>query len=289
MRLKEKLGNRSNASAEIEYHGAYATLVGEEGRGVPTILAMVHHTRLDTMASTLGIMRMGLAQAAHHAAHRQVFGKTLIDQPTMRSVLADLQLDYEAAVALTCRVARALDGADENERSLARLGVAIGKFWLTKRVSGFIMECMECLGGGGYVEEGPMPRLYREAPVNAIWEGSGNVIALDVLRTLSRDRQAGAAMLHELGRAKGANRHFDAAADGLANRLAVGEIEEHYARKITEDIAVTLAAALLIRYAPPAVSEAYCATRLGGEGGHGYGILTNGDVTRIVGRIGIVS
>ena len=290
MRLKDKLGNKSNASSEIEYHGAHAVLLGEEGRGVATILDMVHHTRLDTMAGTLGIMRMALAQAAHHVAHRRAFQRTLLDQPAMRAVVADLQLEYEAAAALLMRVARAFDtgdeGADEGERALARLGVAVGKYWLTKRCSNFVYECMECLGGSGYVEEGPMPRLYREAPLNAIWEGSGNVIALDVLRTLGRDKRALAAWRAEVEAARGGNRHLDAAAEALLHDLAAGAAGEGQARWIAERLALLLQGALLVRFAPAAVADAFCATRIGGEWGRSFGTLPAGvDLDGIVARV----
>ena len=190
MRLKDKLGNKSNASAEIEYHDAYGVLLGEEGAGVKTIIDMVHHTRLGTIAGTLGIMRMALAQAVHHTAGGSVFQKTLLDQPAMQAVIADLAVEYEAAIVLVMRVARAFDGADDAERGFARLAVAVAKYWLTKRCPGFVFECMESHGGAGYVEESPMPRLFRESPLNAIWEGSGNVIALDILRTLRREPEA---------------------------------------------------------------------------------------------------
>ncbi len=190
MRLKDKLGNKSNASAEIEYHNTFAQMIGEEGRGVATIIDMVHHTRLDTTAGSLGIMRRALAEAVHHVRHRRAFQKTLIDQQLMQAVIADLATDYEGAAALTMRVARAFDGETASERSFARLGVALGKFWVSKRTPQFVYECLECLGGGGYVEEGPLARYYREAPLNAIWEGSGNVIALDILRTLQKDPDA---------------------------------------------------------------------------------------------------
>ena len=204
MRLKDKLGNRSNASAEIEYHDAYATLLGEEGQGVRVIIDMVHHTRLGTIAGTLGIMRMALAQAVHHTAGRRVFQKTLLDQAAMANVIADLAIEYEAAVVLVTRIARAFDGGDAGERAFARLGVAVAKYWLTKRCPGFVFECMECHGGAGYVEEGPMPRLFRESPLNAIWEGSGNVIALDVLRTLKREAAARDAFAAEILRFRAA-------------------------------------------------------------------------------------
>ena len=208
MRLKDKLGNKSNASAEIEYHDTFAQMIGEEGRGVATIIEMVHHTRLDTMAGSLGIMRRALAEAVHHVSHRRAFQKTLIDQPVMRAVVADLAVDYEAAAMLAMRVARAFDGESEAEKGFARLGVALGKFWIAKRTPQFVYECMECLGGGGYVEDSPMPRYYREAPVNAIWEGSGNVIALDILRTLQKEPGALEAYFAELEPARGLHRRF---------------------------------------------------------------------------------
>ncbi len=285
MRLKDKLGNRSNASAEIEYHGAFADRIGDEGRGIATILRMVHHTRLDCMASSLGIMRAALAQAAHHATYRLAFGRPLIAQPAMAAVLADLQLDYEAAIALTTRVARALDGADGSEAALARLGVAIGKFFITKGTPGFVMEAMECLGGAGYIEEGPMPRLYREAPVNAIWEGSGNVVALDLLRTLGREPAVAEALQRELEAARGVDRRFDAALAEAADRL-VRPAREEEARHLAASLAVLWSAALLLRHAPVAVADAYCATRLCDARRLGYGDLPGCDVAAILRRIG---
>ena len=285
MRLKDKLGNRSNASAEIEYHGAHAERIGDEGRGIATMLRMVHHTRLDCMASSLGLMRAALAQATHHAAHRSAFGQPLVAQPAMAAVLADLQLDYEAAATLTARVARALDGAEEGEAAMARLGVALGKFTLTKGAIPFVAEAMECLGGAGYVEEGPMPRLYREAPVNAIWEGSGNVVALDVRRTLGREPTAGAALLADVRRAQGADRAFDAALAVAADRLA-RPVEEGEARHLAGLLTRLWSAALLLRHAPAAIADAYCATRLGAPDRHGYGHLPGSDVPAILGRIG---
>ena len=280
MRLKDKLGNRTNASAEIEYHDTYAVLVGEEGRGVPTIIEMVHHTRLDTMAGTLGIMRMALAQAAHHVAHRRAFQKRLIDHALMRNVIADLALDYEAAAALTMRVARAFDGDSEAERAFARLAVALGKYWLGKRAANFVYECMECHGGAGYVEESPLPRLYREAPLNSIWEGSGNVIALDILRTLRKEPMTLDAYQAEVDAASGGNAHLDAAAIGR------GGGDESRARWIAERLALVLQGALLVRHAPPAVAQGFCATRLAGEWGRSYGTLPQGvDINGILGRI----
>jgi putative acyl-CoA dehydrogenase len=273
MRLKDKLGNRSNASAEIEYHGAVAHPVGAAGRGVATIIDMVHHTRLDTMAATLGIMRMALAQATHHAAHRRAFQKRLLDHAAMRGVLADLALEYEAAAALTLRVARAFDATEGPERAFARLAVSVGKFWLCKRNAGFVGECMECLGGAGYVEESMLPRLYREAPLNGIWEGVANVIALDVLRTLAREPVALAAWRAEIAAARGGHALLDRAAAGLEAALpAAGEAE---ARHVAERLALVLQGALLVRHAPAEVADLFCATRLGRQGG-AYGTLPGG-------------
>ena len=273
MRLKDKLGNRSNASAEIEYHEAYAELIGEEGEGVKTIVEMVHHTRLGTIAGTLGIMRMALALAVHHACGRRVFQKALIDQPLMRAVVADLAIEYEAAVALVMRVARAFDGADEGERALARLGVAVAKYWLTKRCPNFVFECMECLGGAGYVEENPLPRLFRESPLNAIWEGSGNVIALDILRTLERDPAAVTSFEAEAGLARGADARLDSDLDGLLARLRSGHPAPGEARWIAERMALLLQAALLARHAPAAVSDLFINRRVHAIGGQSFGAI----------------
>jgi putative acyl-CoA dehydrogenase len=270
IRLKDKLGNRSNASSEIEYHDTYAQMIGEEGRGVTTIIDMVHHTRLDTMAGSLGIMRRALAEAVHHVSHRRAFQKTLIDQPLMRAVVADLALDYEAAAMLTMRVARAFDGETEEEKSFARLAVALGKFLIAKRTPQFVYECLECLGGGGYVEEAPLARYYREAPLNAIWEGSGNVIALDILRTLQKDEKSLEAYFAELNLARGAHRRLDSSFNEIANALRTGSAREAGARYIAETMALALQAALLLRYAVPEVAAAFCELRLGG-GAINYG------------------
>ena len=284
MRLKDKLGNKSNASSEIEYHDAHAVLLGEEGQGVKVIIDMVHHTRLGTIAGTMGIMRMALAQAVHHTAHRRAFQKMLLDQPAMQNVVADLAIEYEAAVVLVMRVARAFDGGTEAERAFARLGVAVAKYWLTKRCPPFVFECMECHGGAGYVEDSPMPRLFRESPLNAIWEGSGNVIALDVLRTLRREPAARAAFAAEIEPAVSDNADLAAAWQRLLPRLDAATAEAE-ARRLTEDMALVLQGALLVRFAPPAVSDAFCATRLGAAGGRSFGVLPPGaDVAAIVGR-----
>lgn len=284
MRLKDKLGNKSNASSEIEYHDAYAELLGEEGQGVKVIIDMVHHTRLGTIGGTLGIMRMALAQATHQVAGRRAFQKTLIDQPAMRAVIADLAVEYEAAVAIGMRTARAFDAADESGRAFARLSVALGKYWLTKRNPNFVYECMECHGGVGYVEETPMPRLFRESPLNAIWEGSGNVIALDILRTLAREPAALEAYAAEIAEARGADRRLDAAAQGLLDSLSRLPAEAE-ARFTAERMALVLQGALLVRNGPAAVADAFCATRLGDEGGRSFGVLPRGaDVEAIVAR-----
>ena len=271
MRLKDKLGNRSNASAEIEYHDAFGELVGAEGEGVKAIVEMVHHTRLGTIAGTLGIMRMALAQAAHHAAGRRVFQKALIEQPAMQAVLADLAVEYEAAALLVVRVARAFEGADERERAFARLAVAVAKYRLTKSCPNFVYECMECLGGAGYVEESGLPRLFRESPLNAIWEGSGNVIALDVLRTLARESAALEAFDSELALARGADPRLDGAAADLMARLRSSSPLESEARYYAERMALLLQAALLVRHAPAAVSDLFLARRIGRQGGAGFG------------------
>ena len=284
MRLKDKLGNRSNASAEIEYHDATGFLLGEEGRGVKVIIEMVHHTRLGCCAGSLGLMRMALAQAVNHVGSRRAFQKTLIDQPLMQRVIADLALEYEAAVVLTARLARDFAARPGPERAFGRLTTALGKYWLTKRVPGFVAECMECHGGAGYVEETPMPRLFRESPLNAIWEGSGNVIALDVLRTLAREPMAVAAYRAELDLARGGNATLDAAIDALCDSM-LADPREQDGRLITETMTLLLQAALLVRHAPHAISDAFCATRLGGQGGRSYGVLPTGtDIDAIVAR-----
>ena len=245
-------------------------MIGEEGRGVATIIEMVHHTRLDTMAGSLGIMRRALVEAVHHVSHRRAFQKTLIDQPVMRAVLADLAVDYEAAAMLTMRVARAFDGETEQYESFARLAVALGKFWTAKRTPHFVYECLECLGGGGYMEDSPMPRYYREAPVNAIWEGSGNVIALDILRTMQKDRNALEAYLAELEPARGGHPSFDRAFEAVTSAVRKG-VAEAQARHIAESMALALQAALLLRHGAAEVASAFCELRLGEGRSINYG------------------
>jgi putative acyl-CoA dehydrogenase len=268
MRLKDKLGNRSNASAEIEYHGALAHRLGDEGQGVRTILQMVHHTRLDTALAPAGLMRAALAEAWWWARHRRVFQRRLADQPLMAAVLADLMLDAEAALALGLRVARAFDS--DAGRAFARIGVALAKFLSNKLAPGVIYEAMECLGGMGYVEDTALPMLYREAPLNSIWEGSGNVICLDILRTLAKEPQAAEALTANLAAAKGLHPAYDAA---LAEaRAAMARPDEACARALAERLATLLAAAALAGPAP-AIAEAFAATRLAPRG-RIYGTVT---------------
>jgi len=276
-RLKDKLGNRSNASSEVEYRGTTGRMLGEEGRGVRTILEMVHHTRLDCVTASAGLMRHALAQAAHHAAHRSAFGRRLADQPLMQAVLADLALEVEAATALALRLSRAYDEGPEDEaaRYFARIATAVGKYWVCKRAPSAIYEAMECLGGNGYVEESPLPRLYREAPVNAIWEGSGNVICLDVLRAMAREPESLPALLGELRLARGGHPAFDAACAELERELRGPADAEARARGVVERMALALEASLLLR-ATPEIGEAFCAARLAGSGGLLFGALPAG-------------
>ncbi|MDE2572404.1 MAG: isovaleryl-CoA dehydrogenase [bacterium] len=274
-RLKEKLGNRSNASSEVEFERAHAWLIGEEGRGVQAIIEMVNHTRLDCIVGSAALQRQALAQALHHAAYRYAFGKALIDQPLMRNVLADLAIESEAATWLMLRLAASCDRAagDEREAALKRIGTAIGKYWICKRTPSSVAEALECHGGNGYVEESILPRLYRESPLNSIWEGSGNVNALDVLRAMEKEPETLDAYVAELSPAVGADRHLDAAMGRLHRELAErGQIEAR-ARRVVEHMALVLQGALLVRYAPPAVADAFCASRLGGEWGHAFGTL----------------
>ncbi|MEZ5869038.1 MAG: acyl-CoA dehydrogenase family protein [Defluviimonas denitrificans] len=285
MRLKDKLGNRANASAEIEYQGAFAHRLGEEGRGIATIIEMVHHTRLDTAIAPAGLMRAALAEALFWAEGRTVFQRRLIDQPLMRAVLADLALDWEGALALSMRVAAAFDGGAEADRAFARIAVALAKFLNNKRCPVVVAEAMEALGGMGYVEETPMPMLYREAPLNGIWEGSGNVICLDILRTLAKEPLAAEVLAAELDAATGADRRYDAALAGHRARWT-GLPPEAEARLFAERTAVLLAASILIRHAPGAVADGYVATRVAGEGGRVPGAVSGLDTAGILSRFG---
>ncbi len=263
-RLKDKLGNRSNASAEVELDGVLAFGVGEEGRGVATIAEMINHTRLDCVIGSASGMRQAVAQATHHAAHRSTWGKALIDQPLMRLVLADLAVESEAATLTMLRLAEAYDRRDDpGEAAFRRLATAVAKYWVCKRHPVVVAEALECLGGNGYVEESIMPRLLRESPLNGIWEGSGNVICLDVLRAMARSPQSVAAFSSELGAAAGADARFDGAILALAHVLnGSAGLDESRARRTVEQMALCLQGSLLIRFGHPAVADAFCATRL---------------------------
>ena len=271
-RLKDKLGNRSNASSEIELDGAWAVRVGDEGRGIRTIIDMVASTRLDCVLGSTGTMRAALVRAVHHARHRSAFGSLLVDQPLMRNVLADLSLEAEAATVLAMRLAHAVDAG---EHDLVRLGVALGKFWVCKRTAPMVAEALECLGGNGYVEENGLARLYREAPLNSIWEGSGNVNALDVLRALTREPASLAALGKELALARGHDAVLDVAIDECeqAGGRAMEADAPWAARRIVERLAVTLQAALLVQHSPGPVADAFVASRVRGEHGATFGTL----------------
>jgi putative acyl-CoA dehydrogenase len=286
-RLKDKLGNRSNASSEVEFDGAWARMVGEEGRGVPTIIEMVNFTRLDCVLGSTGLMREAVAQAIHHTSHRSAFGALLVDQPLMRNVLADLAVESEAATLTAMRLARAVDeGPDDPEQTLfKRLGLAVSKYWVCKSAVWHVGEALECLGGNGYVELSGMPRAYREAPLNSIWEGSGNVNCLDVLRAMARTPEAVGAFFAEVESASGAEPRLDAYVRGLKDELGDPEEIEARARRIVERMAVALQASLLVRFGDPAVADAFCASRLAGDRGRALGTLPAGtDFGRIIER-----
>lgn len=275
-RLKDKCGNRANASAEIEYRNAWARAIGDPGRGIATILEMVQQTRLDAATAPAGMMRQALLEAWTHVRQRHAFGKRLSEQPLMRRVIADLALETEASLALVMRAARAFDDSQRSEReqALARLLPALGKYWHNKRGPGFMAEAMECLGGIGYVEEAPLARLYREAPVNSIWEGSGNVICLDVLRVLARHPESIDALRDELASARGISQHYDSAVARLNGALdAPAEELEANARWLTQCMAQCLQASLLLRHAPTAVGDTFCRSRLGNDASPAYGVL----------------
>lgn len=284
-RLKDKLGNRANASSEIELDQTVGHLIGEEGRGVRTIIEMVARTRLDCIYGSTAGMRQAVAEAAWHARHRWAFGRPLIDQPAMTAVLADLQLEAEAATAVSLRLARAHDeDADEAERAFRRLATAVAKYWVCKRGPGHAAEALECLGGNGYVEDFPLAMRYREQPVMAVWEGSGNVVALDVLRALRREPQCYEAFESELALAGGVDRRFDAyraATQALVREVLSADEPEALVRALVGRLALALQASLLLRTAPPAVADAFVAARLTGDG-HLYGALPSGTDTRAI-------
>jgi putative acyl-CoA dehydrogenase len=283
-RLKDKLGTRSLPSSEVEYAGLRARLVGEEGRGVQTIIRMVNHTRLDCLIGSAAGMRHGTVQALHHARHRSAFGKLLADQPLMQNVLADLALDSEAATAAAMRVARAYDEG-KSASAFRRFATAVEKYWVCKRAPQHAIEALECLGGNGYVEESRMPRLYRDSPLNSIWEGSGNVAALDVLRAMVKEPDGLPAFMEECELARGSNAHLDAHLDSVKAEIGglvdAGDTQTQ-ARRVVERLALALQGSLLVRNAPAAVSDAFCAARLGGEGGRAYGTLPAGVDTETI-------
>ncbi|MGQ4511687.1 acyl-CoA dehydrogenase family protein [Streptomyces sp. DW26H14] len=291
-RLKDKLGNRSNASAEVEFEDTWARRVGEEGRGVRTIIEMVAATRLDCVLGSAAVMRQSVAQAVHHAVHRRAFGGELGDKPLMRNVLADLALESEAATTLALRLAAAYDTASAGEgepaareRAFLRLAVPVAKYWVTKRCTPLAVEALECLGGNGYVEESGMPRLLRESPLNSIWEGAGNVQALDVLRAVQREPGALDAFLGELGQARGADHRLDGAVKNMLTELGDLEGIEGRARRLVERMALVLQGSLLVRWAPAPVADAFCASRLGGDWGVAFGTLPGGlDLAPVVNR-----
>jgi putative acyl-CoA dehydrogenase len=272
-RLKDKLGNRSNASSEVEFRGAWARLIGEEGRGVPTIIEMVNHTRLDcTIGSTAG-MRAGVAHATHHCSQRSAFGKLLIEQPLMQNVLADLAVESEAATISAMRLARSFD---EDDAELRRLATPVLKYWICKRGPAHAVEALECFGGNGYVEESGMPRLFRESPLSSIWEGSGNVQCLDVLRAMARSPESVDAFFAEVGEAAGAEPRLDSYAASVREELGDLEEIEARARRVVERMALALQGSLLVRFGDPAVADAFCASRLAGEWSGAFGTLPGG-------------
>jgi putative acyl-CoA dehydrogenase len=285
-RLKDKLGNRSNASSEVEFHGAWARMVGGEGRGVPTIIEMVNHTRLDCTIGSAAGMRAALVQAIHHARHRSAFGKRLVDHALMQNVLADLAVESEAATTLMMRLTHAYDaGTADEERAFARLATAVAKYWVCKRQPVFVAEALECLGGAGYVEEAPLARFFRESPLNGVWEGSGNVICLDVLRAMGREPEAVEAFFREVDRGRGHDARLDAFVDGLRDELTDFADVERRARRLVERMALALQGSLLVRVAPAAVVEAFVGSRLAGDHGKAFGTLPRGvDCAAIIER-----
>ncbi|MEO6509634.1 MAG: acyl-CoA dehydrogenase family protein [Nocardioides sp.] len=275
VRLKDKLGNRSNASSEIELSGTLARRLGDEGRGVRTIIEMVAATRLDCVLGSASLMRHALAEASWHVAHRSAFGGLLADKPLMQNVIADLAVESEAATALAIRLAAAVDAADDpHEAALRRIALPLAKFWVCKRTPGFVAEALECLGGNGYVEDSGLPLLYREAPLNSVWEGSGNVNALDVLRALAREPEVLAAWITEVGHARGADHRLDRAVDDTLALLGETGALEAGARRLAGRMAACLQGSLLVRFAPPEVADVFCGSRLGSSYDGTYGALS---------------
>ncbi|MBL8371361.1 MAG: isovaleryl-CoA dehydrogenase [Burkholderiaceae bacterium] len=286
LRLKRKMGNVSNASSETELRGALAWMVGEEGRGVRTIIDMVAMTRFDCMIGSTAGQRAAVAQALHHCSIRSAFGRVLNEQPLMQNVLADLVLEHEGSLALTLRMARAMDHRDDpHEDLLVRLVTAVGKYWICKRTPNHAYEAMECIGGSGVMEDSPFPRLFRESPVNAIWEGSGNVQCLDVLRAMQKTPAVVDAFFREVGQARGANAALDGWVAALKKEFRDLSDLEYRARGVVDHMALAIQAALLVQHAPAAVADAFCASRLGGEGHRNYGSLPRGvDCAAIIAR-----
>jgi len=286
VRLKDKMGNRSNASSELEFDQTLAYRLGEEGRGIRTIIEMVAATRMDCILGSASIMRKAVAEASWHAAHRSAFGARLAEQPAMVNVLADLAIESEAAMLVALRLAATGDKPDdEHERALRRIGSAVEKFWVCKRTPFMVAEALECLGGNGYVEESGMPLLFRESPLNSIWEGSGNVNALDVLRAIQREPETLDAWIVEVGLARGENRYLDAAFETVLTELADVSGIEGRARRIAGLMAMCLQASLLLRFGDPAVADAFCVSRLGGDWAGTFGTLPVGpELSRIVDR-----
>ena len=283
VRLKDKLGNRSNASAELEFHGTWAQRLGDEGRGVRTIIEMVAATRLDCVLGSASLMRRSLAEASWHVAHRSAFGGLLADKPLMQNVVADLAVESEAATALALRLAAAVDDrSDPHEAALRRIALPLAKFWVCKRTPMMVAEALECLGGNGYVEESGMPLLFRESPLNSIWEGSGNVNALDVLRALGREPEVLDAWLTEVGLARGEDPRLDQAIASVLTLLGDAASLEVSARRLAGQMAACLQASLLIRFAPAPVADAFCATRLGGDYNGTLGTLPVGTDLRFL-------
>jgi putative acyl-CoA dehydrogenase len=286
-RLKDKLGDRSNASSEIEMADVWGALVGEEGRGIPTIIEMVNHTRLDCILGSTAIMRQGVAQATWHTHHRNAFGAPLDEQPLMTNVLADLAVESEAATVSALRIARAFeaDVRDDHEQRVKRLLTPIVKYWTCKRAPQHAAEALECLGGAGYVEESDLPRLFRQSPLNGVWEGSGNVICLDVLRAIARDPSTLDAYWDEVGVAAGADRRLDERVRELRKEFDDLDAIESRARRLVEQFAVVFQGSLLVRFAPAAVADAFCAARLNGDAYRAFGTMPPGiDAKAIVER-----
>lgn len=276
-RLKNKLGNRSNASSEVEFHGAWAQIIGEEGRGVANIMEMVRHTRLDCAIGSAGTLRKAVTEAINHCSQREAFGKLLLEQPLMKNVLADLALESEAATAVAFRLSQAFDNSNDNiqERNFARIATAIGKFWITKRAINAVAEAMECIGGNGYVEESIMPRLYRDVPVNSIWEGSGNVQCLDVLRSLEKEPESIEALMTELNASKKLNENYDRFLKNIEKELFDKSALELRARRIVEKLALALQACTLLKTTPEFVANSFCNARLTDEMHLSFGTLSD--------------